>query len=138
MKRIWIFFGFLILAGNVLLAQRSVLVQEVSLEPKPHIEFEATVHDFGRIPLQSDATCEFEFTNTGSVPLVLSQVKASCGCTVPEWPREPILPGEKGIIKVKYTTVNRPNVINKAVIVHSNADNNQVILRIRGEVVNEG
>lgn len=103
-----------------------------------HIEFKETLHDFGQLPLKSDASCEFTFRNTGETPLVLSKVRASCGCTVPEWPEEPVLPGEEGVIKVKYTTVHRPNVINKAVIVHSNADNKQVILRIKGEIVKEG
>ena len=104
----------------------------------PHIEFTSTLHDFGNIKVNADASCEFSFTNTGKVPLILSNVRASCGCTVPDWPKDPILPGEKGLIKVRYTTVSRPNVINKAIIVHSNADNKQVVLRIKGEVVPQG
>ena len=133
-----------ILLGIWLLSTTLTFAQTPNAESKaeaaglPHVEFKSTTHDFGQIPLKADATCEFTFTNTGKAPLVLSNVKASCGCTVPEWPKEPVLPGEQGVIKVKYTTVNRPNVINKAVIVHSNADNKQVILRIKGEVINEG
>ncbi len=131
-------FGIMLLTTTLVLAQNTPPAEKTDAEPLPHIEFTATVHDFGQIPLKEDASCEFKFTNTGKVPLVLSKVKASCGCTVPEWPKEPVLPGEEGVIKVKYTTVNRPNVINKAVIVQSNADNKQVILRIKGEVVKEG
>lgn len=99
------------------------------------IEFEKLLHDFGNIPLNAETTYSFTFTNTGKAPLVLSGVRASCGCTVPEWPQEPVLPGQKGTIKVKYTTVTRPNVFNKTIIVQSNATNNQVLLRIKGEVV---
>jgi hypothetical protein len=102
-----------------------------------HIEFDKVVHDFGKIPLKSDASCTYTFTNTGNIPLVLSNVKASCGCTVPEWTKDPVLPGGKGTIKVKYATVQRPHVINKSVVVMSNADNERIILRITGEVVEE-
>jgi hypothetical protein len=107
-------------------------------EPQAHIDFTLLTYDFGNITVNSDAVCEFTFTNTGKVPLILSNVRASCGCTVPEWPKDPILPGEKGVIKVKYTTVSRPNIINKSIIVQSNADNKQVVLRIKGEVVAAG
>ncbi len=130
--------GIWLFATTMAFAQNPTLENKEEEEALPHIEFKETLHDFGQLPLKSDATCEFTFTNTGEVPLVLSKVRASCGCTVPEWPKEPVLPGEEGVITVKYTTVHRPNVINKAVIVQSNADNKQVILRIKGEIVNEG
>ena len=136
MKKILL--GIWLLSTTLGFAQTPPAEKQSEASELPHIEFKATTHDFGQIALKSDATCEFRFSNTGKVPLVLSNVKASCGCTVPEWPKEPVLPGEEGVIKVKYTTVHRPNVINKAVIVHSNADNKQVILRIKGEVVKEG
>jgi hypothetical protein len=100
-----------------------------------HIKFEKLVHDFGKIPVQGDASCEFVYTNTGNIPLLLTNVKTSCGCTAPEWTKEPVLPGEKGVIKVKYTTVHRPNPINKSITVLSNADNPSIILKITGEVV---
>jgi hypothetical protein len=131
-------FGLLLFTATFLFAQNATTIEPVSIEPQPHIEFTSVEHDFGKIKVNDNATCEFTFTNTGKVPLILSNVKASCGCTVPEWPKEAILPGGKGVIKVKYTTVNHPNVINKAIIVHSNADNKQVILRIKGEVVPQG
>ncbi|MDZ7740844.1 MAG: DUF1573 domain-containing protein [Bacteroidota bacterium] len=76
----------------------------------------------------------FTFTNKGQKPLVLSNVRASCGCTVPQWPREPVAPGEKGEIKVKYNT-NRPGSFNKSITVNSNAANSMVRLRIKGQVV---
>lgn len=134
MKNVFLF-AIMLFATTLLTAQNASSQTQETEEQKAHIDFESTLHDFGQIVVNSNATCEFKFTNTGKEPLILSNVKASCGCTVPEWTKEPVLPGEEGVIKVRYTTVTRPNVINKAVIVHSNADNKQVILRIKGEVV---
>ncbi len=128
--------GIILFAASFIFAQNSA-PETQPVGPQSHIEFTSIVHDFGHIVVNSDATCEFRFKNTGTVPLILSDVKASCGCTVPEWPRDPILPGREGVIKVRYTTVTRPNVINKSVIVYSNADNKQVVLRIKGEVIPE-
>jgi hypothetical protein len=130
-------FSFLLISYLGISAQNAVPAADAN-EPQAHIEFKSLVHDFGKIAVNSKAECEFKFKNTGSVPLILSNVKASCGCTVPEWPKEPILPGESGVIKVNYTTVTRPNVINKSIMVYSNADNKQIVLRIQGEVVPEG
>ncbi len=134
MKNVFLF-AIMLFATTLLTAQNASSQTQETDEQKAHIDFESTLHDFGQIVVNSNASCEFKFTNTGKEPLILSNVKASCGCTVPEWTKEPVLPGEEGVIKVRYTTVTRPNVINKAVIVYSNADNKQVILRIKGEVV---
>ncbi|HPE35035.1 MAG TPA: DUF1573 domain-containing protein [Bacteroidales bacterium] len=102
----------------------------------PVITFEKTVHDYGTIPYNGDGNCEFNFTNTGKEPLILTNVRSSCGCTVPKWPREPILPGESGVIHVKYST-NRIGTINKSVTVQSNASNPNVVLRIKGQVLSQ-
>lgn len=98
------------------------------------ISFSKTVHDYGTIFVGGDGNCEFEFTNTGKEPLILSSVKSSCGCTVPSWPREPILPGKKETIKVKYDT-NRIGMINKTITVMSNAKTSPVVLKITGNIV---
>ncbi len=100
----------------------------------PVIKFESEVHNYGKVPINGDGSCQFKFTNTGKEPLILSNVKASCGCTVPSWPKEPIPPGGSGVIDVKYTTMNRAHTINKSITVFSNASNNTVILRLEGEV----
>lgn len=97
------------------------------------IVFVKTINDYGTIVQGSDGNCEFTFTNKGNSPLVLSNVKASCGCTVPEWPKEPISPGKTSSIKVKYNTNNQGN-FNKSITVNSNAINNTVILQIKGNV----
>lgn len=99
----------------------------------PEISFDKTVHDYGIIYKNGDGNCEFTFTNTGKEPLVLTNVKSSCGCTVPKWPRQPILPGKSDVIKVKYATT-RIGRINKSITVTSNAKTSTVTLRIKGEV----
>lgn len=102
----------------------------------PLIEFDKETHDYGTIYVNGDGNCVFTFTNKGTEPLLLTNVRAGCGCTVPQWPREPVLPGESAEIKVKYTTLNRPHTINKSIVVTSNSvTKNTVVLRIKGEVV---
>jgi hypothetical protein len=100
----------------------------------PEISFDKVVHDFGTVIQNSEAVCEFKFTNTGKEPLILSKPQSSCGCTVPTWPQEPILPGKSDVIKVTYSTHNM-GPINKTVTVNSNAKTSRVVLSIKGNVV---
>lgn len=100
------------------------------------ISFKETSHDFGEVVFKGVATYEFIFENTGKEPLILTQPKSSCGCTVAEWPKEPILPGKTGKITVTYKTTNKPGVFNKIVTVFSNAkENKEVKLAIKGKVL---
>jgi hypothetical protein len=99
----------------------------------PGIEFNKTEYDFGKIPYQGNAMYEFKFKNTGNEPLVLNNVKSTCGCTVPDWPKEPIGPGETAKIQVKYNT-RITGSFAKGITVYSNADQPTVQLRIKGEV----
>lgn len=98
------------------------------------ILFEKTVHNYGEIYKGGNGNCEFRFTNTGNEPLILTNVRSSCGCTVPKWPREPIMPGKSNVIKVRYDT-NRMGAINKQITVTSNAKTTTVILKIKGKVL---
>ncbi|MFT4780599.1 MAG: hypothetical protein ACJAZK_001201 [Psychroserpens sp.] len=98
------------------------------------IEFKTDVIDYGTIEKGSDGVRIFEFTNTGNAPLIISNVKSTCGCTVPKKPDGPILPGETGKIEVKYDT-NRVNPIRKTITVTSNADTPNVALKIKGLVI---
>lgn len=98
------------------------------------IEFKTDTIDYGTIEKGADGLRTFEFTNTGDAPLIISDVKSSCGCTVPKWTKEPIMPGQSGEIQVKYDT-NRVNSIKKTVTVISNADTPTVSLKITGMVV---
>ena len=97
------------------------------------IEFKSETVDYGEIDKGSDGIRVFEFTNTGSAPLIISDVRSSCGCTIPKKPEDPIMPGKTGEIQVKYDT-NRVGPIRKAITVTSNADTPTKILKIKGEV----
>jgi hypothetical protein len=113
------------------------------IEKGPKIEFSKEIHDYGTIKYDADPYCTFEFKNTGNEPLIISNAKGSCGCTVPEWSKEPIAPGASGSIRVKYDT-KRPGTINKSVTVSTNvvtgtdATGNSTyydaLLKIKGEV----
>lgn len=98
------------------------------------IEFKTDVIDYGTIEKGADGVRVFEFTNTGDAPLVISNVKSTCGCTVPKKPEGPIMPGETGKIEVKYDT-KRVNPIRKTITVFSNAETPTVALKIKGLVV---
>lgn len=102
---------------------------------KSRMTFEKVQHNFGTFKEELGVqTVAFNFKNEGTVPLILNNVQASCGCTTPEWTREPVAPGAKGIIKVSYDPRNRPGVFNKTIRVTSNAENPDVVLTILGEV----
>ena len=100
----------------------------------PIITFEKFVHDYGKIKEGSNGVCEFKFKNTGKTPLILTKPQSSCGCTIPDWPKEPILPGKSSVIKVTYDT-KKIGVINKEVTVYSNSKDGSVKLTIKGNVV---
>jgi len=97
------------------------------------IEFKTETVDYGVIEKGSDGVRVFEFTNTGTAPLIISKVSSSCGCTIPKKPEEAILPGKTGEIQVKYDT-KRVGMIRKAITVISNADTPTKVLKIKGEV----
>jgi hypothetical protein len=99
----------------------------------PEITFESTEHDFGTLPYEGNGTTDFVFTNSGKEPLVLTNVQSSCGCTTPEWPREPIKNGQKATIRVKYDT-KRAGSFTKSITVTSNAATSPVVLTIKGVV----
>jgi len=103
-------------------------------EKTAKIEFKTLEIDYGTIEKGADGVRTFEFTNTGDAPLIISNVKSSCGCTVPEWPKTAIMPGDNGQIKVKYDT-NRVNPIRKTITVTSNAETPTIALKIKGEVI---
>jgi hypothetical protein len=98
--------------------------------------FEKNKHDFGQIQ-EEDGPAEvtFEFTNTGSTPVTISNVKASCGCTTPTWTKEAVTPGKTGIITASYNPSNRPGPFNKSITVTSDASNSTAVLIINGDVI---
>lgn len=102
----------------------------------PVFEFETRVIDYGEIAANSDGNRVFKFKNIGKSPLIISNVKGSCGCTVPTKPEEPIMPGETGEIGVKYAT-NRIGPFSKTITISSNAYEPQVVLKIKGRVLEQ-
>jgi len=102
---------------------------------QPQVVFTKLEHNFGTFK-ESDGvqTASFEFANEGAEPLIVNNVRASCGCTVPKWTREPVPPKGKGKIEVSYDPRNRPGVFNKSVMVTSNASNGAIALRVLGRV----
>ena len=100
----------------------------------PQIDFERIEHDYGTIDQGGNGKTEFVFTNTGTEPLIISKAKGSCGCTVPTWPKEPIAPGAKASVEVKYDT-KRVGPISKSVTITSNSvDQSTALLKIKGTV----
>ncbi|MCX6191236.1 MAG: DUF1573 domain-containing protein [Flavobacteriia bacterium] len=137
MKKLILTFSILFVAA---VAMNTTLAQ---IDKGSKIEFSKDTHDYGSIKYDADPYCTFEFKNTGNEPLIISNAKGSCGCTVPEWSKEPIAPGASGSIRVKYDT-KRPGPINKAVTVFTNVVTGkddkgmpiyyEATLKIKGEV----
>ena len=109
----------------------------VSAQEKAEIQFKEETIDYGKISRGSDGVRVFEFTNTGDAPLVITNVRSSCGCTIPNKPEEPILPGQTGQIEVKYDTNRAAGPFRKAITVSSNANSPTKILKIKGELIEE-
>ena len=115
-----------------------VSAQEVETKEVPangaKIRFEKMEHQYGTIQKGGNGDCQFTFWNDGNEPLILQNVKASCGCTTPKYTQKPVMPGESGVIDVHYNT-NNVGGFSKTVTVTSNAvDNPRVVLRIKGNV----
>ncbi len=103
---------------------------------KPNLSFEKVIHNFGEVKEDGGTkTYEFKFKNNGGQPLVVHNVKASCGCTTPQWTRQPIPPGGSGYVRAIFDPRNRPGNFNKTITVSSNAQNATIILRINGKVL---
>ncbi len=100
----------------------------------PKFKFDKTEHDFGTINEGDVVETVFNFTNEGKSELIITSAKGSCGCTVPEWPKEPIMPGESGQIKVKFNSYRKPNLQQKQITLVTNTENGKEILKIRAQV----
>lgn len=102
--------------------------------PLPEFSFSEESHDFGTINEGDKVEHIFTFTNTGNAPLIISKAVGSCGCTVPEWPKEPIAVGEQGEIKVIFNSRKKPGKQNKTVTITSNTFPNQKRIKIKADV----
>ncbi len=107
-----------------------------SQEKQAEIKFEVTTIDYGEVEFESDGKRVFKFKNVGTAPLIFKRISSSCGCTIPKKPEKPIEPGDSGEIEVEYDT-KRVGVFMKAISVVSNSKNSSIVLRIKGEVLEE-
>ena len=103
---------------------------------KAEIKFDKTTHDFGTFPEEEPVvTCTFTFTNIGDGPLVIHQAAASCGCTVPEFTQEPVMPGKTGTVKVTYNGTGKyPGHFKKSITLRTNAKTEMLRLFIEGDM----
>lgn len=133
MKKTLLAFTFLAFTTAGAFAQEKTAVAKTDASAaKTTIEFKTTTHDFGTLQEGDPAVAEFTFKNTGKEPLIIQNVKPSCGCTTPYWSKDPIAPGKTGVIKASYGTKGRPGNFNKSVTVTSTAG--RTVLYIKGIV----
>jgi len=99
----------------------------------PLFTWESTAHNFGKIEKDKPVEHLFNFTNKGDVPLIISSVKASCGCTVANYTKEPIAPGKTGFVSARYNAA-KVGVFNKTVTVMANTGTDAIVLKLSGEV----
>jgi hypothetical protein len=129
----------LFLSGQVMLGQAGTLNDD-SLEKQmsdgPLMSFTKMVVDYGDIKQNSDPLRVVEFTNTGTAPLVIQNARGSCGCTVPSYPKEPIMPGETSKIEIRYDT-KRLGRINKTVTITTNEGGQPHVLKVIGNISKE-
>ncbi|GAB3986938.1 hypothetical protein GCM10028807_05420 [Spirosoma daeguense] len=108
----------------------------VGYAQKGVMKFAKETHDFGKVEQGKPVTHVFEFKNTGTDPIVISDAQASCGCTKPSWTREPVLPGKTGTVSATYNAA-AAGPFNKSVTVTSNGESGQIVLYLKGEVVTQ-
>jgi hypothetical protein len=133
----WMFVAAIVFCSAAVYAQQvpqatTLNKNEVSIDVAV-FSWDNTTHDFGKVKQGTPVTHEFKFTNTGKVPLVITNVQASCGCTTPAWTKEPVMPGGQGYIKATYNAASA-GAFNKTVTVTANIETGFIQLTIKGEV----
>jgi Protein of unknown function (DUF1573) len=131
----------LFVAGSMTMANAQVMTTTTGApttsgavrENGPVMTFDHLEHNFGNIKQGESVTHEFRFKNTGKEPLIINNAVGSCGCTVPEWPKEPIAPGREGIIKVTFNSAGKANVQDKQVTITYDTDKS-IVLHMKGTV----
>ena len=144
MKKVILSLGLVAFLSTLSIAQENhtatdghghVAVQTPTAPPTSlaDIKLDKLVHDYGNITQGDNGECTFKFKNTGKEPLIITMCQGSCGCTVPQCPKDPILPGKSGEIKVKYDS-NRVGPISKSVTIQSNAKSGVQTIQIKGNI----
>ena len=101
----------------------------------PSMKFDKDVHDFGKIKSGDKVTYDFKFTNTGKLPLIITDAIATCGCTKPEWPKTPVKPGESGNIHVTFSSIGKMGLQDKMITITANTNPAQNRVHLIGEVL---
>ncbi|MCC6186405.1 MAG: DUF1573 domain-containing protein [Chitinophagaceae bacterium] len=114
---------------------RSATATDEVLAQLATMDFEDTAHDFGRMYDGETASYDFKFTNNGKAPLLISNAAGTCGCTVPNYPHEPIAPGASAVIAVKFNSASKVGLQNKSVNIFTNSAKGTHTLHINAEVV---
>ncbi len=125
-------------ANNTAAQQPAAAQPAVPAGPTTEMTFAETTFDFGTINEGEKVAHTYAFTNTGNEPLILSNAKGSCGCTVPKWPREPIAPGETGQITVEFNSKNKKGKRNQKVTITANTNPPQTFIYLTGQVESTG
>ena len=117
-----------------LLTALSLLLAGFSAQAQAILKIEKETHDFGTFAEGVIASHDFVVKNVGDKPLVITQVQPSCGCTTPDWTKDPIMPGKTGVIKAAYNSNGRPGPFHKSISIVSNAEQPHGVIFIKGEV----
>lgn len=120
------------LINNPITASDSSAVDQDNL---PFFEFEEKVKDFGKITQGESVKTIFKFRNVGKSNLIISSAQGSCGCTVPQWPKEPIKPGERGEIEVVFNSEGKSGLQNKTITLVANTIPNTMVIALKGEIL---
>lgn len=113
-------------------------INYASAQAKADIKFDQTTYNFGTLPSDTATVhCTFTFTNVGDAPLVIHQAWASCGCTIPEYTQEPVLPGKTGTVKVTYNTTQRAGHFRKSITLYTNGKTDTIRLYLEGDMVDK-
>jgi hypothetical protein len=126
--------AFLVACAGTAFAQEKKLLDVANDNNKPAFKFDVEEYNFGNIKSGETVNYEFNFTNTGNEPLIITEAHGSCGCTVPEFPKDPIMKNQKAKIKVTFNSSGKMGMQDKTVTLTSNAVQNPQILHIKGNV----
>jgi hypothetical protein len=116
-------------------SKQSSEITEPDTADAPAFKFEKEVYDFGKITDGDVVTYDFKFKNIGNSPLIISSATATCGCTVPDYPKEPVAPGAEGVIRVVFNSAGKPGMQNKVVSITANTIPSLTELNILGMVM---
>jgi hypothetical protein len=126
----------LLISGVQSIAQEKKVLDNVAVDSdkQAKFKFESEEFNFGTIKQGESVTHEFKFTNTGSEPLIITSAQGSCGCTVPVYPKEPIMKGQTGVIKVTFNSAGKFGIQDKTITLASNAQQNPMIIHVKGTI----